>query len=143
VISARERAGNDMQPALAALKQKMPAPETMVSLGRVNHRFAYSYNAPIRQLPWPSERFQLPEGVEYFCYDLRPGYLDPPAGGSEASRPGTTAPLPFAWEKVSEFGCDPVRRQAPHNTVVVGRIRRSVDSAPPAIAQPASRPVPR
>lgn len=142
VITARERAGNDIQPALAALKQNMPAPETMVSLGRINHRFAYSYDAPIGQLPWPSEPFQLPEGVEYFCYDLRPGYLDPPAGGSEASSPGTTAPLPFAWEKLGEFSCDPVRRAAPHNRVVVGRSRRTANSPVQANAQP-SRPVPR
>jgi hypothetical protein len=145
VIGARQHAGNDMQPALVQLQHAMSRPETLVSLGRVNHRFAYSYGSPIQQLPWPSDPFHLPQGVEYFCYDLRPGYLDPPASGqrAEMSRPGTTAPLPFAWEKLGEFSCDPVRRDVPHNTVIVGRIRRQGQSAGPIVAQPASRPVPR
>jgi 4-amino-4-deoxy-L-arabinose transferase-like glycosyltransferase len=143
VTSARDRAGNDLEPALAALKQTLPAPEAMVSLGRVSHRFAYSYNTPIRQLPWPNESFRLPEGVEYFCYDVKPGYLDPPVGGSEASRPGTTPPLPFAWELVGEYSCDPVRRPVPHNRVVVGRMRRTDGTPAPIVAGSANQPGPR
>ncbi len=140
VLDARRLAGNDLEPVLADIKDQMPNPEGMVSLGRVYHRFAYSYSQPIRQVPWPHEAGELPADAEYFCYDLRPGYFDPPARGAGDGQvhAGTTAPLPFEWEKVTEIGCDPVKRKSPHTTVVIGRIRR-----PMLAADPTNQPVRR
>ncbi len=36
------------------MKTHVPAPEKVVSLGPIDHRFAYYYQTPIKQLPWPT-----------------------------------------------------------------------------------------
>jgi hypothetical protein len=113
----------------------------MVSLGRVYHRFAYSYQTPIRQLPWPVEPDDLPQGVTYFCFDRRPGDTPEDRAGNDdrlgAHTPGT---LPFAWEKIAEIPCDPVKRAQAQRSVVIGRVRRDVRVAEqPDATRPARR----
>jgi hypothetical protein len=69
--------------------------------------------------------------VTYFCYDWHPHYdTEALRNASDSRQPGTTSgSLPFAWDKVAEIPCDPVRRSKAHRSVVIGRIRRE-----PAVA---------
>jgi hypothetical protein len=124
MINARMRGANDFAAQLATFEHaNRPLP--LVSLRRVYHRFAYCYGADIPQFAWPELAEDVPSDVEYFCFDKLPGYFDPP--DSRESQRGTTAPLPFAWERIAEIACDPVKRKDPHATVVIGRIRRAVE----------------
>jgi 4-amino-4-deoxy-L-arabinose transferase-like glycosyltransferase len=125
VLNARIRGGNDLAPAVAQIKQELPEPGELVSLGRVYHRFTYSYETSIRQVAWPMTAADLPEEVTYFCFDRRPGDTAEDRAGNDdrlgAHTPGT---LPFAWEKIAEIPCDPVKRREAHRSVVIGRVRR-------------------
>src|SRR5690606_33186853 len=71
LVNARLQAANDLEPVVASLQQQLP-PGKLVSLGRIDHRFAYSYDLPIKQIPWPLASSDLPTDVEYFCFDRRP-----------------------------------------------------------------------
>jgi hypothetical protein len=111
-----------------------------VSLGRVYHRFAYSYDTPIEQVPWPMKPEDLPADVTYFCFDHRP--QDTPedrAGNDDRLGAHTPGVLPFAWEKIAEVPCDPVKRGQAHRSVVIGRVRRSELVAGENASRPALR----
>ena len=141
MINARIQGGNDLQPAIAQIKGQLHDSTELVSLGRVYHRFAYSYETPIRQVPWPLAPDDLPEGVTIFCFDRRPG--DTPedrAGNDDRLGAHTPGRLPFAWEKIAEIPCDPVRRSEAHRSVIIGRVRRNVVVAQqPDVTPPARR----
>jgi len=124
MINSRLRGANDFAAQLAKFEHASGS-RPLVSLRRVYHRFAYCYGGEIPQVAWPQLAEDVPSDVEYFCFDKLPGYFDPP--DSRESQGGTTAPLPFAWERVTEIACDPVKRKDPHATVVIGRIRRAVE----------------
>ena len=125
-INVRQRGANDLVPAVADIKQILEHPTQLVSLGRVYHRFAYSYDEPIRQIPWPTSPDELPAEVTYFCYDWHPHYDTEELRNAGDSRQAatTSGKLPFAWEKVAEIPCDPVKRDKAHRSVVIGRVRR-------------------
>ncbi len=125
LVNARLQAANDLTPAIARIKDRIPGAGELVSLGRVYHRFSYSYETPIRQVPWPTNSDDLPDDVTYFCFDRRPG--DTPedrAGNDDRLGAHTPGVLPFAWEEVAVIPCDPVRRDEAHRSVVIGRVRR-------------------
>jgi 4-amino-4-deoxy-L-arabinose transferase-like glycosyltransferase len=136
MINARLRAANDLDPPVAELHRRLADAE-LVSLGRVYHRFAYAYPAPIRQIPWPGSADELPPDVTYFCFDCRPGDT-PHERATSDGRLSTTTPgtLPFEWEEVARIECDPVERAVHNRTVIVGRLRRADRFTRP----PASRP---
>jgi hypothetical protein len=124
VVNTRVNGGNDLSQTMAEIKGQLPQDVRMVSLNRVYHRFAYCYGEPIATVPWPTTAADMPSDVEYFCYDLHPGYFDPPDNASTVDPPGATAGLPFEWDRVAQVICDPVKRENPHSRVVIGRIRR-------------------
>lgn len=139
-LNARIRGGNDLTPAIAEIKQQIPAAGELVSLGRVYHRFAYSYDAPIDQVPWPMKAEDLPADVTYFCFDQRPGDTpDDRAGNDDRLGAHTPGVLPFAWEKIAEVPCDPVKRDQAHRSVVIGRVRRAELVAEESASRPALR----
>lgn len=120
-LNLRVRGANDLQPAVAELKQRLERGE-LVSLGRVYHRFAFAYEEPIRQVDWPIQPADLPPEVQYFCFDRRPGDTPQSRSGSDGRVPTSTpGTLPFAWEEVAEIECDPVQREQHNRTVVIGR----------------------
>ncbi|MGD9722371.1 MAG: ArnT family glycosyltransferase [Pirellulales bacterium] len=130
VVNARIAGGNDLAPAVASVKEQLPGADDLVSLGRVYHRFAYSYQTPIRQVSWPTTAEQLPADVEYFCFDRRPGdTAEDRAGNDDRLGAHTPGVLPFAWEKIAEIPCDPVKRGVPHRSVIIGRVRRPAEAA--------------
>ena len=104
----------------------------LVSFRSVYHRFAYCYDEPIRQIPWPATAADVPQDVTWFCFDWHPLYADPPDSGSDGSTAGNTPRLPFEWDEVARIACDPVKRPYPTRTVVVGRSRRGQKPAEPS-----------
>jgi 4-amino-4-deoxy-L-arabinose transferase-like glycosyltransferase len=141
MINARVRAANDLAPEVAELRERLDRGE-LVSLGRVYHRFAYSYAAPIRQVPWPEAVVDLPDDVTYFCFDWRPCDTPESRARSDGRELGTTSgTLPFEWEEVARIECDPTERKVHNRTVIVGRVRRPLVAARPATGiRTASRP---
>ncbi len=125
IVNVRVNGANDLAPALADLKQRLPRDVRLVSFNRVYHRFAYSYGVPIEQVPWPATAADVPDDVEYFCYDLLPFFFDPPDSSSATDPPGATGRLPFEWDRIAEIQCDPAKRKDWHSRVVIGRIRRA------------------
>ncbi len=125
VVNVRVNGGNDLSPSVAEIKGRLPRDARLVSLNRIYHRFAYCYGEPIAVVPWPTSAADMPGDVEYFCYDLHPGYFDPPDSSRTTDLPGATARLPFEWDRIGRITCDPVKRENPHSTVVIGRIRRA------------------
>lgn len=137
--NARLRAANDLDPVVAELKERL-ADSELVSLGRVYHRFAYAYDAPIRQIPWPDSPGDLPAGVTYFCFDRRPGDTELARTTSDGRLSSTTlGTLPFEWDEIERIGCDPVRRAFHNRTVIIGRVRREKTIARPPATRPGRR----
>jgi 4-amino-4-deoxy-L-arabinose transferase-like glycosyltransferase len=130
IVNSRVHGSNDLTPAIVHLKEQLGDPGQIVSLDRVYHRFAYEYGTPIRQIAWPTTAAELPSQFDYFCFDERPG---DPALKQALGR------LPFEWDVVARFGCDPVRRDVPQRSVVVGRVRRAGIAAQPSVSRPALR----
>jgi hypothetical protein len=138
VLNSRADGGNDLMPVVAHAKQQLPEPGQLVSLGRVYHRFAYCYAAPIRQIPWPETASELPPDTTYFCFDRHPSdTVQVRSTGDGRPSATTSGTLPFEWDVVAEIPCDPVKRADQVRTVVIGRVRRTELLAEP----PSSRPV--
>jgi hypothetical protein len=129
MVNSRVHGGNDLTPAIAQLKQLLD-PERVVSLDRVYHRFAYEFGTPIRQIAWPSAAAELPRAMTYFCFDDLP---------NDIVQLRAISRLPFEWDVVAKIHCDPVRRDKPWRTVIVGRVRRAEMLAQPAVSRPGLR----
>lgn len=102
----RAQISNDTQRQIAALKEKLPPGAKLVSVGLVDHMFAFYFGELIEPLdnlpdpgPWPGD-------AEYFCF--QPG----------ASKPADFA---FGWQEVAVISCDRNTRIAPERVVVVAR----------------------
>jgi 4-amino-4-deoxy-L-arabinose transferase-like glycosyltransferase len=138
-VNARVNGGNDLQPTIADVKEMLRG-EELVSLGRVYHRFTYSYGESIRQVAWPDSADELPPEVIYFCYDQRMTDTAEVRASSDGRSPGTTAgKLPFEWEKIAEIPADPAKRAVNVRTVVVGRVKRPEMAARPDVSRPVLR----
>jgi 4-amino-4-deoxy-L-arabinose transferase-like glycosyltransferase len=130
MVNSRVHGSNDLAPAIVHLKQQLPDPGQIVSLDRVYHRFAYEYGTPIRQIAWPAAAAEIPGGMAYFCFDHHPG---------EPIQRRALSMLPFEWDMVAQINCDPVHRDEPQRTVIVGRIRRAEMLAQPSVSRPVLR----
>lgn len=140
VINSRAGGGNDLAPAVVEIKEQLPEAGQLVSLGRVYHRFAYCYETPIRQIPWPSTAGEVPPDVTYFCFDHRPSDTAESRSTSDGRpSPSTSGTLPFEWEKIAEIPCDAVKRGRNDRTVVIGRVRRTELLAEPTSNRPVRR----
>ncbi|MEX0937882.1 MAG: glycosyltransferase family 39 protein [Pirellulales bacterium] len=124
VLNAVAVTANDLRPAVASLKEQLPR-ANLVSFGPIFHRFAFAYEAPIRQIEWPSSLHDVPEEVEYFCYDYKPGdtemLRDSGRGFYWTTTPGT---LPLRWEEVAVIPCGRRVTGGEQRKVIVGRILR-------------------
>jgi 4-amino-4-deoxy-L-arabinose transferase-like glycosyltransferase len=106
VLDARIRRGVDMGPPLRAVKERIPADATVVSLGHVDSDFAFWCGKIPRPLPWPSKSPPaVPEGG-VFCFVANG--LDRPV-------------LPFRWEEWTAVSMDRNRREVPERSLVIGR----------------------
>lgn len=110
VINAQARVSEDSAARIAALRAHLPPGERLVSLGRVDHLFAYYYRDSIPVQAWPqSGNGDVPEDVHYFCFDRNPDQPPPQ--------------VPFAWEQVAVISLERHQQSEPERTVVVGRRR--------------------
>jgi 4-amino-4-deoxy-L-arabinose transferase-like glycosyltransferase len=103
--------------------QQIVAADQLVSLTPIDHRFAYLYERPITELPWPLELNDLPADVEYFCFMRHPADTaksrEAGRGRSWTTTPGT---LPFAWEEVATLCVERRIRNYPQRMLVLGRV---------------------
>jgi 4-amino-4-deoxy-L-arabinose transferase-like glycosyltransferase len=125
-INLRLNKVNDMAPALAELRTGLPKGVRLVSFGPVAHRFAYFYGEPIEELSWPEDEDEVPGEIRYFCFDKHKHDNNlRRSNGRGRQWAKTLGTLPFEWEPVGKFPCDPIRRDTADTTVVVGRIIRA------------------
>jgi 4-amino-4-deoxy-L-arabinose transferase-like glycosyltransferase len=106
VLNLRIRASNDAAPAVADVKQLIPAGEQLVSFGRIDHLFAYLYEQPIVYHDVPKSSDEVATDFHYFCVDKEW------FGDQE---------LPFAWEAVATVALDRNHSDKTRRHVIVGR----------------------
>jgi 4-amino-4-deoxy-L-arabinose transferase-like glycosyltransferase len=120
---------NDPTQAVATLKSHIPPDETLVSLSPIEHRFAYYYNAPIAELPWPDDARDLPPDADFFCFMRTPG--DTAArrtAGRGRTWTTTSGMLPFAWEEIASICVERRERDDNDRRVVLGRVVRPLQA---------------
>ena len=105
VLNGRLARFNDSPSAIAQLKAQLPPGTTLVSFGKLHHRFTYYYQDLITLGEWPKSAYDLDPSIEYFCFPRTPGQV---------------VNLPFEWEEIAVVSCDRCCRPAPNNAVVVG-----------------------
>jgi hypothetical protein len=128
---------NNARPAILAIKERLPQPEQLVSFGTVDHRFAYMYDAFIPEKAWPIKPEEVPEGVEYFCFNRMPWHRPDRRGdGRGRTKWITLGIMPFEWEEVAVFNVERRIKSGPQPEVVIGRIVRRRDTR--LASQPAS-----
>lgn len=92
--------------AVASAKAKLPPGTQLASFGLIETAFTYHYGEPVACLNLPQTADEVPDGLEYFCFDR-----------SAAVNPT----LPFPWTEEAVISCDRWRRDQPQRTVVIGR----------------------
>lgn len=107
LIDLQIRINPDTETAIARVRQILPQDQQLVSLRPVHHRFAYFYGKPILPLPFPSSAQDVPDDIQYFCFD--------------AAKPEDRAAVPFAWEEVAVISMERRQRPNPQEVVVIGR----------------------
>lgn len=140
VINAQAATWTDLGPIVARVRSQIPQPERLVSLGPIDHRFAYAYRLRIREIPWPKAADELPDDVRYFCFTRlardTPQRRTTGRGRTWWKTPGT---LPLAWEEIAVVCCDREWKEHPDIAVVIGRVVRDVPPARSAAASHAPR----
>jgi 4-amino-4-deoxy-L-arabinose transferase-like glycosyltransferase len=120
---------NNARPAILAAKERLPDPAALVSFGTVDHRFAYLYEGFIPEAAWPIKPEDVPEGVEYFCFNRNPWHRpDRRADGRGRAKWVTLGIMPFEWEEVAVVNVERRIKDGPQPEVVIGRILRRKDS---------------
>lgn len=124
---------NNIRPAVAAIKQHIPDGEPMYSFTPTDHRFAYFYEQPIAELPWPESPQDVPSDVQYFCFRRhRHDTEQVRVAGRGRTWWETPGRLPFAWEEIATVCCDRRIKETPEWLVVVGRRLPAVATGPGA-----------
>ncbi|MHC4617853.1 MAG: ArnT family glycosyltransferase [Planctomycetota bacterium] len=107
VINTATNVAANIGPEITAMRDQLPAQARLVSFGPVNHKFVYWHAKTIPILPKPETLNDVPEDLQYFAINVRPGQ---------------TIDLPFKWERIAKFNTDRTRNKPnPEVTVVVGR----------------------
>jgi 4-amino-4-deoxy-L-arabinose transferase-like glycosyltransferase len=109
--------------SVAELKHRLPPDVHLVSLGRIDHLFAYYYRDPIALLPRTREAEQAIAPGDYFC------------SGDDLSPPMEVS---FPYEKIAVVSCDRWHAKRGNRVVLVGRRlptpteERTTEKSPPA-----------
>lgn len=131
---------SDPSTAVAEIREIVGHSQPLVSLTPIDHRFAYYYERPITELPWPTYVDDLPADADYFCFMRHP--LDT-ADAREAGRGRTfgrtSGVLPFAWEEVATLCVERRIRDYPQRMLVLGRVVKPRI----ALANDATKPRPK
>lgn len=146
LINVHAARWNDPAQVVADLRSRVSSPDSLVSLGPIDHRFAYYYDAPIAVVDWPLEVDDLPGDVDYFVFMRYPGDTaerrTTGRGRIWWTTPGT---LPFAWEEVASLCAQRRVNDGPNRMVVLGRVVRPLqagrfDATAPHVKPVAARP---
>ncbi len=124
VNAGKARAAADVAAIVGELRGELPPGEQLVSLGAIDHRFAYFYGEPIEQFSWPETPEAAPSDVRYFVFMRRAG--DTPerrVEGRGVTWGHTSGTLPFAWEEVRAISTSRFPDSNPHEWIVLGRVR--------------------
>jgi 4-amino-4-deoxy-L-arabinose transferase-like glycosyltransferase len=128
-MNVQQATWNNARPAILAAKERLPQPEQLVSFGTVDHRFAYLYDDFIPETAWPVKPEDVPEGVEYFCFNRNPWHrADRRADGRGRAKWVTLGIMPFEWEEVAVVNVERRIKAGPQPEVVIGRIIRRNDT---------------
>jgi len=123
VVSIEADRLNDLGPVVANIKQQLPNPQKLVSLGPVDFRFCYHFEDQIKELPWPATIEELPADTEYVCFDRHPSDTDSiRITGRGRTWRRSAARFPFEWEEVATVCCERRIRQSPQPVVVIAKI---------------------
>lgn len=121
-IPSREKTRADFASMLAEVRNQLPADAKLASMGAVDHRFCFYYGKTIPQLDWPAASSDVPDEIEYFCFDRRE--TDTAQRRTEGrGRVWTTTAgtLPFSWEEIARVPSDSRVGSKPRNHIVIGR----------------------
>jgi len=94
--------------AIVELKHRLPPDVCLVSLGPVDHLFAYYYRDPIGLLDRTPEAENTIAPGDYFCSGDGADGIPPMA-------------VNFPYEKIAEVSCDRLRAKHGQRVVIVGR----------------------
>lgn len=121
---------NDPTAAVAEVRRRLAEPQTLVSLGPIDHRFAYYYDLPIEEVDWPLAAGELSADVDYFVFMRYPGDTAK-RRASGRGRNWTTTPgtLPFEWEEIASISCDRRLHDGPQHMIVLARVMRPLQPA--------------
>jgi hypothetical protein len=128
-MNVQRASWNNARPAILAAKGRLPDPTELVSFGTVDHRFAYLYDGFIPEAAWPIKPEDVPEDVEYFCFNRNPWHRpDRRADGRGRSKWVTLGIMPFEREEVAVVNVERRIKEGPQPEVVIGRIVGRKDS---------------
>ena len=128
-INVQRTSWNNARPAILAAKKRLPGPAELVSFGTVDHRFAYLYDGFIPEAAWPIKPEDVPEDVEYFCFNRNPWHRpDRRADGRGRAKWVTLGIMPFEWEEVAVVNVERRIKEGRQPEVVIGRIVRRKDA---------------
>ncbi len=126
VINGMVRLSEEAGPAIAQLKEKLPANTRLVSFGMVETLFTYYYQDPVELQKWPAAPQDLDPKFDYFCFTWDRE---------------TLPELPFAWQVEGEISCDRQHQQRAVKRVIVGkRVDAALAAAEPRKFDPSVRP---
>lgn len=122
VVHVHAARWNNLRPAVTTVKQQIPDGEKLYSFTPTDHRFAYFYEQPIAELPWPQSPQDVPSDVQYFCFRRhRRDTEQQRLAGRGRTWWKTPGRLPFAWEEIGSVCCDRRVKDSPEWLVVIGR----------------------
>lgn len=121
--------GDHVRELTTELKHQLPPNTELFSYGPVHHRFMYHWQAPIQQLPWPSDLEHAVRLGDYFCIDLNKADTDQvKVLGRGRSWTTVQGKLPFVWEEVARIPVDRELNDS-HNWIVIGKFAKPEEVA--------------
>jgi len=107
LVNAHQQTTPDTIAKVQQLKELLPEGTRLHSLNLAHHMFVYHWGE-LPRIDWPQSEAEWPDGVEYFCFDVRE------LVGRE---------IPVDWEEIFQVPCTKHREQEHQMRVIVGRRR--------------------
>ncbi|MBI3838533.1 MAG: glycosyltransferase family 39 protein [Planctomycetia bacterium] len=109
VVDMQIQTSNDPSAQVAAVREKIPPGEHLVSFNRIHHLFAYYFQQPIELLKLCDHEVPSDTTASYFCFGEGPDI--------------EKIEIPFAWDRIAVISCERARSSNPSTIVVVGKRR--------------------
>jgi 4-amino-4-deoxy-L-arabinose transferase-like glycosyltransferase len=105
-VNARAEPRRHVGPQITAVREALPAGETLFSFEMLHVRFTYFYEDEIPIVPWPETAAEVPDEVEYFAV-----WTDREIDGE----------LPFQWQELDRIRIDQQSDPEPVDWILIGR----------------------